>query len=139
MAKLSGFRELDRKLAELSLQAQGKVLRASMRSAMTVAKKAATARAPVGKKLHKTYKGRLVAPGFAKRSLKVGVGKTGLRAVMGVKAEAFYALQFVELGTKRMPKRPWFVPAFHDSQDKIIDMLGKQIAKRIEKIAKAAK
>jgi hypothetical protein len=35
--------------------------------------------------------------------------------MLGVRPEAFYAVQFIELGTSKIPKRPWLEPAFRQS------------------------
>lgn len=57
---------------------------------------------PKGKGVHRTYKGRLVAPGFGKRSLKLKqtLAKETPGARLNLAKEAFYMLQFVERGTK---------------------------------------
>lgn len=137
---LQGGRELAKKLDELGKQAQGKALRAAVRAAMQPALKAARESIPVGEIEHKTYKGRLVAPGFAKRSLKVvaRLDRTGQKAaaVLGVKNEAFYAVNFLELGTAKMPARPWLRPAFERTIDAQIDAFAKAARKQIEKLAR---
>lgn len=121
----TGFDDLSAKLAALSSDEQvGKVLRSTVRSAMKQVKKRAEARIPQGIDAHRTYKGRLVAPGFARRSLRViaklDKSKHKASAVLGVRAEAFYAVQFVELGTSKQPARPWLRPAFAESNDPAI-------------------
>ncbi len=136
---LQGVAELNRKLSELAdPKENGRVLRAAAGAAMRQVMKVARASAPVGKEPHKTYKGRLVAPGFASRSLRV---VTSLRegtatAKLGVRAEAFYALQFIELGTSKIPRTPWLVPAFEQQQDPALKALGDTMRKRIDKIAR---
>jgi HK97 gp10 family phage protein len=140
MAKaLDGVAELNRKLNLLAdPKENAKVLRQSAGAAMRVVQKEARARVPQGSVAHKTYKGRLVAPGFARRSLRVVTSaKDGTAtARLGVRAEAFYALQFIELGTSKIPRTPWLVPAFEAKKDDALQALSDAMRVRIEKIAK---
>lgn len=55
---------------------------------------------PVGKKWHKTYKGLIVPPGFAKRSIRRFTRRTdeGVALDFGVAPQAFYAINFIDLG-----------------------------------------
>lgn len=120
--RIFGFDDLAQKLTTMTDPKEiGKILRAGVSGAMNDVKKRAAQLIPVGSVAHRTYKGRLVAPGFAKRSLKVvtRVDKSGFKAsaVLGVRTEAFYAIQFVELGTSKMPARPWLRTAFSGSKD----------------------
>ena len=93
---------------------------------------------PVGKVAHKTYKGRLVAPGFAKRNVKRrSWGKNGRAGVIiGVAAEAFYAVQFVDRGTKKMTARNWFKKRFilgtPEMEKNLVIQLQAKIAKAIK-------
>lgn len=137
---LEGVADLTKKLQELADPNETlKVLRSAVGAAMRKVQKDARARVPIGTVAHKTYKGRLVAPGFASRSLRVVTGAdkgTGTAtARLGVRAEAFYALQFIELGTSKIPRTPWLVPAFEASQESALQEIGAQMRKRIEKIA----
>ncbi len=120
--KIVGFDALAKKLQTLSNAAEiGKVLKSVVHRAMVDTKKTAASLIPEGTVAHKTYKGRLVTPGFAKRSLRVvsrlDKKRGAAYAVLGVLAEAFYAIQFVELGTSKMPAQPWLRPAFAASKD----------------------
>lgn len=137
---LEGVADLTKKLQEIgNAQENLKVLRAAVGSAMRKVQKVARAQAPIGTIEHKTYKGRLVAPGFASRSLRVVTSSSKeygtATARLGVRAEAFYALQFIELGTSKIPRTPWLVPAFEASEDTALQEIGNQMRKRIEKIA----
>jgi hypothetical protein len=113
---LEGARELDAKLADLSRALRGRVLKNAVESAIGKARARAEATIPTGTVAHRTYKGRLVAPGFSKRSIRVAARLDRTRekatAVLGVAPEAFYAVQFVELGTLKVGPRPWLRPAF---------------------------
>lgn len=140
MAKaLEGVAELNRKLNLLADPKENtKVLRQSAGAAMRVVQKEAKARVPQGSVAHKTYKGRLVAPGFASRSLRVVTSARDgvVTARLGVRAEAFYALQFIELGTSKIPRAPWLVPSFESKQHELLGALADAMRVRIEKIAK---
>lgn len=137
---LEGVAELTAKLTDLGVKLAAKELKGSVKAALKVALLAARASIPIGTEPHLTYRGRLVAPGFAARSLTI---KTKLDkragsavALLGVTQEAFYALQFVELGTAKMPARPWLRPAFASSEDAMLQGLADEMRKRVERIAK---
>lgn len=136
---IEGMAELQRKLTALGNPRESqRLLRNSVAAGMRVVQKAAKAAVPVGTREHETYRGRLVAPGFASRSLRVLSYKTpeGAGAVLGVKAEAFYALQFIELGTAKITARPWLVPAFVANKDAAIQKIMDHMRERIARIAR---
>ncbi len=140
MAEIEGLRELHRQLERLGLAAQGRVLRNSVNVAMTPVVREARKRIPVGDTPHKTYRGRLVAPGFAKRNIKKRTrtqrDKSRAVAMVGVGKEAYYATQFVEGGTKFQPAQPWLIPAFEAKQNTVLDKLSERLAANIEKEAR---
>lgn len=86
---------------------------------------------------HRTYKGRLVSAGFASRSVRmaVRVSQGSAYAVLGVLAEAFYVLQFFELGTAHIAARPMLVPAFASSREQSVEKMADVMRERIESIA----
>lgn len=137
---LEGVAELTRKLDALGKLEEGKALRAAVRAGIKPATERAKAMAPVGEVAHKTYKGRLVAPGFLRRSIrsvtKLSKDKQKATALLGVRAEAFYGVQFVELGTSRMPASPWLRPAFEATQTEQQKALAASLKKSVEKAAK---
>lgn len=142
---VEGAKELTLKLKELaSPKEQAQTLRASVREPMKAVKTKAEANiaafSPGQRELHRTYKGRLVSAGFSARNIRLIVKmdklKTMAQAILGVRAEAFYALAFFELGTSRIPKQPWLMPAFRDSVNDSIKAIGETMRKRIERIAK---
>lgn len=142
---LEGYAELTKQLKMLAdPKQQTAALKESVRKPMNDVKKAAQANiaaiSPGKTELHRTYKGRLVSAGFAARSLKVVVkmskDKQAATAILGVKKEAFYALQFHELGTAYISKQPWLVPAFEAQKDPAVRKIGDTLKKRIERIAK---
>ncbi len=140
-SKFEGFAELSSKLATLSDdQTVASVLAPAIRAALIDVKKKAAAYLPDGIDPHKTYKGRTVAPGFARRSIRVLVKKhkTGeqVAGLIGVRAEAFYALQFVELGTSKMAARPWLRPAFLQSENAQIREIAQGMKAWIEDLAR---
>jgi HK97 gp10 family phage protein len=137
-AELQGMAELDRKLAGLSASLQAKALRQAASAAMQPTVAEMRLAAPVGKKAHKTYKGRLVAPGFLKRSLrkrtKIKDGK--VLVDVGVRAEAYYGVLFIERGTVKMRAHPWFVRTFEANRGKIESRFREELQKRIEKYSR---
>lgn len=137
MAQVEGLKELSKNLAELGDTLGGKTLRQATMNATTPAFKKIKAAAPVGSRTHRTYKGRLVAPGFLKRSLKRKSRYKGGRAsvVIGVAAEAFYGVSFLDGGTKNTDARPWFKNNFVSSQRDMEKRLASELRRKILRIA----
>lgn len=138
-AKIEGLKELTRKLAALSAMDQGKVIRNAGNAAGTVVVKRARATVPTGSVPHKTYKGRWVSPGFLSRSIKkssrLSRDKNAVFVSIGVKGEAFYGTQFLELGTSTQPAQPWLRPALDDSKKQAIAIFREKILANIKKIS----
>lgn len=141
-SELQGVRELSRKLDALARNVRGSALRKAAHAAVKPIVADARERIPVNKvnELHKTYKGRLVSPGFAKRSIKAVVKLSrDARAVfarIGVKREAFYAVNFVELGTSKMPRQPWLRPAFEAQQSNALRRFADVLRAVVLKVAR---
>lgn len=154
---ISGYRELSAQLLALKGAMAGKVMRsaavAAMRPALDAAKAAApqghppygpyaTRTTPIDPYPKKTYKGRLVTPGFASRSvaMKARLGRLGnaVRVELGVRAEAFYVVQFIELGTSKIAKRPWLEPAFRSSIREMDSRLQSELRKALDRAVKRA-
>lgn len=80
-----------------------------------------------------------MAPGFAQRSIRKA-SKNHRRAerlsASGVRREAFYATQFVELGTQKMDATPWLVPAFENQRDEVERRLADQLRTKIAKLTR---
>lgn len=138
--QLKGAKELDAKLAELAGIAETKAVRAAMRDALKPAMEAASANVPTGTdRTHRTYLGRLVTPGFASRSLRRVVSRPRngvVRAMLGVAKEAFYAINFFEFGTSRVPAQPWIVPAFESNKQAMLDRYLEALRRKIKAIAR---
>lgn len=146
-SKLHGATELTAALSELrnlNTAAWKAVLRDAVKVPMESVKTQATANlskvSPGAAQLHKTYTGRIVAAGFAARSVALLVRifpKTGTaRAELGVRKEAFYAISFIEMGTAFIPRFPWLLPAFQASKDRGVRLVGEAMKARIDAIAK---
>jgi hypothetical protein len=136
---LEGAALLDAKLRELAdPKINSAVLRAGVVAGMRKVLTKAKSTVPIGTVAHKTYKGRLVGPGFASRSLRVkgsvSRDKQKATALLGVAPEAFYAVQFIELGTSKYPATPWLVPAFESMQEEAQAALRDAMFKRLTKV-----
>lgn len=149
MAEIHGFRELSNQLKAMGDAAGGKALRAAAMSAMLPAVKEARAAAPVGNPPFedgkdpypvRTYTGGLRTPGFAKRNIArksfISKDRRQVKVMLGVRPKAFYAVQFLELGTSRIPKRPWLEPAFRRSLPQVNARFKQNLKKLIDKAAK---
>lgn len=135
---LTGLKELNDKLNELKVQTGIKVLRQSVKNATTPAVQAMKLAVPVGTVAHRTYRKRLVAPGFLKRSIRaISFIRNGKAvALIGVRREAFYGINFVDRGTKFMSARKWFKSVFEDSRDAMEKRLADQLRSKIDKLTK---
>lgn len=137
---LIGVAELTKQLDALGKLEDGKALRAAAKAGMMPTYKAAQQNIPVGTVAHRTYKGRLVAPGFAKRSLRLvtylSPDKQKATAVVGVTGEAFYAISFVEIGTSKMAAQPWLRPSFYYTREEQESAVAGSLKRTIEKIAR---
>lgn len=152
MALTSGYKELSKKLTAMTSVAGGRLLRSAAMSAMLPALRAARAEAPVGDPPYlrrgkpfdpypiKTHKGRLRTPGFTKRNVarKSTLSRDGrsVKVMLGVRPEAFYAIQFIELGTSKIPKRPWLEPAFRKSINDVDALFRQRLKLLLDKAAR---
>lgn len=143
---LSGAKELWDKLTALRSMNDGKILRGAVRAGMKPANASAKARLAeinTTNRAFRTYRGRWVAPGFASRNTRVittvSKDKNQSVAILGVRKEAFYAVQFLELGTSKMARRPWLRPAFYGTSAEQQKSMVLYLQKCIDKIAKTGK
>jgi len=96
-SSLIGVKELNRKLERLDRATGIKTLRAAIFKSTGPVFRLMKATVPVGSEMHRTYRKRLVSPGFAKRSIRRIMGKKyinqgKLSIAIGVRKEAFYAI-----------------------------------------------
>jgi HK97 gp10 family phage protein len=144
-SELLGVAELSRKLDQLSEKVRGSTLRKAANAAVKPVISEAKSRIPINKtdELHKTYKGRSVAPGFAQRSIAAKVSlsqdRRAVFASIGVRREAFYAVNFVEVGTSKQKAHPWLRPAFDAMQSRIMSTFADVLRKQILKVAAGGK
>ena len=100
----------------------------------------ATRSTPLDPYPKKTYKGRRVAPGFTRRSVAIRAflarTRDFVKVSLGVRREAFYAVQFLELGTSKIPKRPWLEPAFRGAVAAVDAALQSRLKALIDRAAK---
>lgn len=138
--ELAGMKELNDKLEKLARNTGEKVLRQSLHNSSVPVLRALRLSVPVGSTEHRTYKGRLVNAGFAKKSIRaksfVRRGKGIAMVRIGVAKEAFYAVTFVEHGTAKMPAQPWFVDTFVNKQSEILKRFSDQMKTKIEQAAR---
>lgn len=138
---LAGSAALIQKLQALGALDDGKIARGAVHAGMAEVLKNAQMKIPVGTRLHRTYKGRLVAPGFGRRSLRiVTTTKTDdglIAALLGVRAEAYYETQFLEWGTKKIRGTHWLMQSFNDSQDAMKGATVTYLQGRLLKIAQS--
>lgn len=134
---VSGMAGLMAALDELRVGVARSAMRKAGKAAGEVVRKEAQSRAPVGQTPHKTYKGRIVAPGFLQRHVQVKSSfrsRTGLlRVTIGPHKEAFYGSQFVEIGTSKMPKQPWLVPALVSTRGEVEEIFVGALRAAIQK------
>lgn len=141
--RILGLKELDYKLRQLSRPMRGEILEKAAKAAGNVVLPAAIANCPESDiaRLMKTYKGNWTAhPGFAKRNVAmkpyVSKDRRAAGVKIGVKREAYYAINFVELTTSRRAGTPWLQPAFNSTKDKQIDAWGQVIVEELGRVAR---
>jgi len=137
---LEGGKKLALQLRKLGEVAEGKIVAQAAAFAMTPVASAARKSAPRGSRMHKTYKGRLVAPGFLSRSIKKKTRRwknnQGATVIVGPTNEAFYGTSFVELGTKNAAAEAWLVPAFESRQGQVVNRFMSRIRQKIKAAAR---
>ncbi len=153
--ELKGAKELSILLKSLGRLPEGRILKKTAELAGVHAVDEAARRIPVqdvANHLKKTYKGRLVLhPGFAQRNVaqKSFVTRDRKKAgtLIGVRAEAFYAINFVELetGSSKRARREWLRPSFAATKDRMLStivtnmrtLITKEVRRRLRKIERA--
>lgn len=142
LVSVQGFGELRAKLSLLSTprelnKATRAMVRDPMRIVMRTFKQNIAAVSPGLRDVHRTYKDRLVTAGFAARSVRMAVRVVDgvAYSVLGVLAEAFYVLQFIELGTARIQATPTLVPAFSSNRSAALSKMGETMNEYLEKVS----
>lgn len=133
---VKGLKELDKQLENVSRKLAAKAIRQAALQATTPAYRQMKLAAPIGSREHKTYKGRLVTPGFLKRSIKrkTFVSKNSVFVLIGVLPEAYYGVTFLDDGTQTIGARKWFVKSFENKTDEIVKRFREVLAKKIQKL-----
>jgi hypothetical protein len=138
---LAGAADCIAKLQTLGALDNGKIALGAVRAGMNATLKIAQTKIPVGHRVHKTYKGRVVAPGFGKSTLRiVATTKTddGLpAALLSVGKEAYYETQFLEWGTKKIRGTHWLLQSFQQAQDSMKQGTVAYLQNQILKLAAA--
>lgn len=131
-----GLNKLSKELEKLGHDIGKKVLRSAVSSALTPTFKKIKMGVPVGSKAHRTYKGRLVAPGFLKRNLKRSSRYKNGRAIAKIKTnpEAFYGVTFLDEGTSKISARHWFARKFETDRRAIESRFAKILRDKIKKL-----
>lgn len=138
---VKGLNELSKELRALGPDLARKGLRNATRAAMVPTHKKIKAAAPVGTRAHRTYKGRLVAPGFLSRNIKLSTRfnkyKGSATAKIKIHKEAFYGAVFLDEGIPgKISPRHFFLRKFNQDAEKIVREFEKQIDKQIKKLTK---
>lgn len=134
---------------ELGAAASGKALRQAVGVAITPILKEARAKAPKGNEYHRTYKGRLVAPGFLSRSIgkKTWLSKHKHFALATVSPlnEGFYGKFFSSSvprpfavsrktsATRSFPEDDFLVEAFESKKQEAVAKFNYEIGKKLDK------
>jgi HK97 gp10 family phage protein len=136
---VSGIKELSDRLEALGDLANGREVRAALLQAALPGVNAIKAAAPVGSEAHKTFKGRVVAPGFLSRNIRrkalLRTSKGRSMVIIGPANEAFYAT-FLEHGTQKMAAQPFMEAAFKSAMPAMINRFKERLARQIERASR---
>lgn len=140
--KVVGIDELLHMLSDIQESVQPKIVAQAARSAMLPMLRQARALAPEGDETHRTYKGRLVAPGFLKRNIRLRKmkfkDKNRVGYSLAARGEAFYG-KILEVGFKpaksgkKIAGRPWLGKAEAMTADDVDKSFRAELLKRIER------
>jgi len=135
-SRVIGLNELSKELAKLGEKIGKKALRSAVSGALTPTFKRIKMGAPVGSKAHRTYKGRLVAPGFLSRNIKRSSRYKRGRATAKIKTapEAFYGVTFLDEGTSKISARHWFARKFENDRRNIEQRFAVILKQKIKKL-----
>lgn len=137
---LEGVAALTKQLNALSSLEEGRALRRAVKAGIKPALTLAQSLIPVGSEPHRLSNGLLVNYGYAKAALRtistINAAKNIASGILGVRKLAFYALQFIELGTHKMPAQPWIRRALLESRSDCEAAFRDSIAGSVERAAK---
>lgn len=147
---LEGVAQLLRQLDALKRLEDGKALRRSVKSGINEVYKRAHEIIPVGTLIHRTkttarqrkfeIRGYTVPPGFARQSLRtittINADKNIASGILSVRKAAYYAVKFLEFGTRKMKAQPWIRRALIEARDNAELALRHSLEVSIEKAAK---
>jgi HK97 gp10 family phage protein len=126
------FRQFEKDLQKLPNKIATKVLQNSVTSAIRVGMKEIKASAPVhtgdqseASKRYGTLKSNI-------RARKAKAASSHERSAYVSTGNAFWG-NFLEYGTRYIPARPWFAPAFERAKNAMLDALEANLEKRIKK------
>jgi len=124
--EMKGLDVLDKAIKKLEDKVQKRVLNKAARAAARVVQKRAKSLAPVrGGGLRRAI--RVMTMKTPKGSAKVAVT---VKSGKGEKRKVFYA-HFIEFGTESVQRKPFFRPAFDETQKEQLDAMGGVLAKEI--------
>ena len=134
---LEGLAQLTRQLNALASLEEGRALKRAVTAGIQPAFHRAQEIIPVGIQAHRLKNGLLVAPGYAKSQLATRSSINGAKNIasglLSVLADAYYVLQFVELGTRYMPAEPWISRSLLETRDAceaaFVDSIAASVAK----------
>lgn len=137
---LTGVAALTRQLNALGSLEEGQALRRAVHAGIQPALVRAQSIIPVGTRPHRLRNGQLVNAGYAKSQLRtattINAAKNIASGILGVTKWAFYALQFIEFGTRYMPAQPWIRRALGESRSDCEEAFRASIADSVEKAAR---
>jgi hypothetical protein len=137
---LEGVAELTRQLQALGKLEDGLALKRACKAGIKPALLRAQELIAVGTIPFRTYDGLLVAPGFAKLSLRtistINSAKNVASGILGVRQRAYYATQFLELGTRKMAAQPWLRRSLLETRDACEEAFRANLLKSVLKAAK---
>lgn len=137
---LEGVAALTKQLNALSSLEEGRALRRAVKAGIKPALIRAQSLIAVGTQPHRLTNGLLVAPGYAKAALRtistINAAKNIASGILGVRKPAFYALQFLEMGTRKMAAQPWIRRALLEARGECEEAFRDSIARSVERAAK---
>jgi HK97 gp10 family phage protein len=136
-SQLEGVAALTKQLQALGSLEDGRALKRAVKAGIKPALTRAQQIIPVGSQPHRLTNGLLVNYGYAKENLRtiatINDAKNIASGILGVRKLAYYALQFVELGTHKMAAQPWIRRALLESRDDCEAAFKDSIANAVER------